>query len=65
MTKIDNGRIHKGKEYDKKKLHIKNNIFFLGGGWSSNLRPCIYYAFSLPTELSSRGHIKNSMISAQ
>jgi len=28
---------------------------FFGGGRGFNPMPCIYYAFSLPTELSSRG----------
>jgi len=30
---------------------------FFGGGQGSNFRPCIYYALSLPTELSSRGQL--------
>jgi hypothetical protein len=31
--------------------------FFFGGGRGSNHGPCIYYALSIPTELSSRGHL--------
>jgi len=27
-----------------------------GGGWGLNPGPCIFYALSLSTELSSRGH---------
>ena len=30
------------------------DIFY--GGWDLNSEPCIYYALSLPTELSSRRH---------
>ena len=50
MTKIDNGRIHKGKEYDKKKLHIKNNIFFwvVAGVRTSDLA----YIMHCPYQLS-------------
>jgi len=36
--------------------HISIQLFFLGGGRGLNLEPCIYYALSLPIELSSRGH---------
>jgi len=32
-------------------------FFFVCGVWGSNLRPYIYYALSLPTELNSRGQI--------
>jgi len=37
----------------------KNNTYFyiyFGGGRGLNPGPCIYYALSLRTELSSRGH---------
>jgi len=34
----------------------QNGIFFYGGR-SLNLGPCIFYALSLPTELSSRGQL--------
>jgi len=27
-------------------------VIFFGGGWSLNTEPYIYYALSLPTELS-------------
>ena len=30
-------------------------IFFFCGGRGLNLRPCIYYTLSKPTELNSRG----------
>lgn len=32
----------------------EHHIFFCGG-WGSNTRPYIYYALSLPDEISSRG----------
>jgi len=32
-------------------------MYFFCGGRGLNPRPCIFYALSLSTELSSRGHI--------
>jgi hypothetical protein len=32
--------------------------FFFGGGRDSNSKPCIYYALSIPTKLSSRGPLQ-------
>lgn len=37
------------------------HIRFFGGGWGSNSRPYIFYALSIPTELSSQGHISHSL----
>lgn len=55
--------IHHGRDCP----HLSIFIFF-GGGRGSNPGPCIFYALSIPTELSSRGlnimtlitNIKNS-----
>jgi len=33
----------------------RGHCIFFGGGRGSNPRPCIYYALSIPTELSSKG----------
>jgi len=35
--------------------------FFFCVGRNSNLEPCIYYALFIPTELSSRWQLKNSL----
>ena len=36
-------------------------ICFFCGGRGSNPKPCIFYALSLPTELSSRGQSKHTL----
>jgi len=37
-------------------------FFFFSGGRGSNLRLCIYYALSIPTELKSRGQYYSSIV---
>jgi len=36
--------------------------FFFCGGRGLNLRPCIYYALSIPTELNSREQINELFV---
>jgi hypothetical protein len=38
---------------------MKDIFFFFCGGLGLNPRPCIYYALLIPTQLSSRGTMKD------
>jgi len=43
------------------KFRVYEIYIFFGGGRGLNLQPCIYYALSISTELSSREHMRYTL----